>query len=203
MSLGGVCCIWDMIGILEARVKSMREYQQPNTKKQLRAFLGSVGYYRDFIPGFANHSCLLTPSTALSAPQRVVWSGVMLEAFRKLKSLLCTSTALTVPTQGDVFSVYTDASGGGIGGCLHLDREGHEVPVAFFSRQLHRAEIRYSVTELELLAIVEAIKHFEFYLLGTSFRVIMDHRACLALTSSGHLNKRLWLPLSLARLAKA
>ncbi len=179
------------LGIPEARVSAMRAYERPNTKRQLRAFLGSIGYYREFIPGFAKHSCLLTPATALTAPRRVVWSEEMLEAFGKLKQSLCSSTVLTVPTQDDVFRLYTDASGGGIGGCLHVTREDKELPVAFYSRQLRGAEVRYSVTELESLAIVESIRHFEYYLCGAKFVVITDHRACVALTSSSHLNKRL------------
>jgi len=179
------------LGIPEARVNAMRNYQQPITKKQMRAFLGSVGYYREFIPGFATHSRLLTPSTSTAAPGRVVWTSEMLEAFRKLLYMLCHLTTLHVPVQGDVFRLFTDASGGGLGGCLHVVRDSKELPVAFFSRQLRGAESRYSVTELESLAIVESIRHFEYYLCGTSFTVVTDHRACLALTTSSHLNKRL------------
>ncbi len=61
----------------------------------------------------------------------------------------------------------------------------------FFSRQLRGAKSRYTVTELEALAIVESLRHFKHYLLGTSVTVVTDHRACLVLLASSHLNKRL------------
>ncbi len=57
----------------------------------------------------------------------------------------------------------------------------------FFSRQLRGAESRYTVTELEALAIVESLHHFKHYLLGTSVTVVADHRACLVLLTSSHL----------------
>ncbi len=79
----------DKIGIPEARVQAMKEYAKHRTKKQMRTFLGSIGYYREFIPNFANHSSLLTPSTYLTAPLAIVWTEEMERAFGELKSLLC------------------------------------------------------------------------------------------------------------------
>ncbi len=66
-----------------------------------------------------------------------------------------------------------------------------ELPAAFYSRQLRGAESRYSVTELESLAILESLRHFDHYVYGAEVRVVTDHRACLALNTSSHLNKRL------------
>ncbi len=70
-------------------------------------------------------------------------------------------------------------------------REEDEFPVAFFSRQLRGAEKNYSVTELETLAIVAAVLHFDFYLYGAPVVVSTDHRACVSLLSSRQLNRRL------------
>ncbi len=66
-----------------------------------------------------------------------------------------------------------------------------EFPVAFFSRQLRGAEKNYSVTELETLAIVAAMLHFDFYLCGSSVVIYTDHRACVSLLFSCQLNRRL------------
>ncbi len=87
--------------------------------------------------------------------------------------------------------LYTDASGDGIGGCLHVNRSDGEKPVAFYSRQLRQAERNYSVTELESLAIVASIHHLEYHVYGRPLRVVTDHKACMALRSSSNLNRRL------------
>ena len=105
---------------------------------------------------------------------------------------LCNSVVLhIIPCRSDTFTLYTDASGAGVGGCLHITRDGKELPVAFFSRQLKKAEKNYSVTELEALAIVSSIRHFNYHLYGRPVTIITDHRACLALSSGSTLNKRL------------
>ncbi len=69
----------------------------------------------------------------------------------------------------DCFVLYTDASGGRVGACLHVRKEEQELPVAFFSRQLRGAEKSYSVTELEGVAVV----------------VYTDHHACSHFCSAG------------------
>ncbi len=82
------------------------------------------------------------------------------DTFSKLKLLLADRVVLCVPRWEDEMVIYTDASGDGIGACLHVIRDGVEHPVAFFSRQLRTSECNYSVTELESLAIVASIRHF-------------------------------------------
>ncbi len=69
--------------------------------------------------------------------------------------------------------------------------KGEEIPVAFFSRQLRGAERHYSITELQSLAVVSVICHFESYLYGRKFTVVKDNKSCLALMTGNHLNKRL------------
>ncbi len=86
--------------------------------------------------------------------------------------------------------LYTDASGVGIGACLHVCREGVELPVAFYSRQLRGAERNYSVSELEALAIVSAVHYV--YLWGADVTVVTDHEPNLALLrGNSRLNGRL------------
>ncbi len=78
-----------MLSVPAARVEAMRSYQRPITKRQLQAFLGAIGYYRDFIPSFAVRSCRLSPSTSLTAPHKVAWTEGMTGSFRKIIELLC------------------------------------------------------------------------------------------------------------------
>ncbi len=177
------------VAVPEAKVKAMAEYGRPVTKKQLRSFLGSVGYYRSFVDGFSKLSSVLTQATSLASPHRINWTQGMDEAFWKLRVSLC--SRVVVPVCSDSFVLYTDASGRGIGTCLHVSRDNEELPGAFYSRQLRGAEATYTVTELEALAIVAALLHFEFYLYGAPVVVYTDHRACTSLLSSTHLNRRL------------
>ncbi len=122
------------LSVPETRVLSLKNYARPNTKKQLRTFLGVVGYYRQFIPKFAYFSAQLTPAVSLGSPRLVSWSVSMINAFDVLCNGLCNHVMLVVPSVDDQYTLYTDASEMGIGGCLHVTREGKEHPVAFYSR---------------------------------------------------------------------
>ena len=179
------------IVVPEHRITALAEYKRPTTKKTLRSFLGCMSYYRKFIANYSDMSALLTPSTSVSAPKVVVWTVDMDKAFSRLKVSLCNHVSLTIPSVTDTFTLHTDASGFGIGACLHIQRDHEELPVAFFSRQLQDAERRYSITELETLAIVASIKHFQFYIYGTTLNVFTDHKACTTLLNSTALNTRL------------
>ena len=179
------------IVVPEHRITALADYKRPITKKTLRSFLGCMSYYRKFITKYSDMSALLTPSTSVSAPKVVAWTVEMDKAFSKLKVSLCNHVSLIIPSILDSYSLHTDASGCGVGACLHVHREGEELPVAFFSRQLQGAERNYSITELETLAIVSALKHFQFYLYGASVTIYTDHKACTALFTSTVLNTRL------------
>ena len=173
------------------RVTAMAQYIKPRTKKDMRAFLGSAGYYRKFVHGFASMSSLLSPSTAKSAPGVVCWEDGMLEAFNQLSVSLCNICVLTVPSPEDCFSLHTDASGRGIGATLNVVRDGVVKPAAYFSKQLLGAQRHYSATELEGLALFKAIHKFSHFLWGKRFTVWTDHKALVALLKSRRLNKRL------------
>jgi len=179
------------LAVPKHRADALANFRQPRTKKELRSFLGTASYYRQFIPGFAAWSSALTPATSLKSPLRVCWSEEMTSAFSKLKTSLCDSCVLVIPSSEDVFVLHTDASGRGIGACLHVVRKDRELPAGFFSRQLRGAEKNYSVTELESLAILAALKHFEFHVYGKEITVVTDHKPCLALLGGVGLNKRL------------
>ena len=153
------------------------------TKRDMRSFLGTVGYYRKFIQGFAKHAWSLTKSTKKTEPR--------LHSGRRRGTLTFRTCVLNVPLCSDMFLVQTDASVFGVSGVLSVCRDGAELPVGFFSRQLREAETRYSASELECLAVVETIRHFEVYLHGRQFRVETDHKTLESLLSSKVLNGQL------------
>ena len=96
------------------------EYVLPKTKKQLRSFLGRIGYHRTFIRRFADHSSLLMPATAKFALDKVQWTEPMQQAFVSLKNCLCDHVILCIPCQSDSFVLCTDVSGKGVGGVLYV-----------------------------------------------------------------------------------
>ena len=84
----------DTVAVPEMRVKTMANFTQPVSKRDMRAFLGAVGYYRRFIPQFAKYSSVLTPAVRNCAPGKVLWSSEMVTAFRTLRSVLSNVCAL-------------------------------------------------------------------------------------------------------------
>ena len=112
------------------------KHARPLTLKQLRLFLGVIGYYRPFIFKFANYSAKLTPSTSSKAPNKVVWPEEMNKYFCALKEAVCETAGLTIPCNEDTFLLQTDVSGLGVGGVFSVITDGITLPTAFFSRQL-------------------------------------------------------------------
>ena len=137
------------LAVPSMRVTKMQQFQRPVTRRQMRSFLGTVGYYLQFVRDFSLHSSLLSPATSKVAPDRVVWTEEMDEAFQILRYVLCDVCVLHVPVLNDIFVLETDASLSGVGAALYVDQYNTLLPVAFYSRQLRGAEKNYSATELE------------------------------------------------------
>ena len=158
------------------RVEALAKYERPLTKRGLVAFLGSVGFYRRYAKQLAAQTAILTPHTGKQAPSRIVCDDEGETAFNKIIFIMSDNTSLYIPLPQDTFSLVTDASGLGIGGVLQVMREGEWKAAAYFSRQLKGPEQRYSATEMEALAVVESVKHFNYYLYGREFKVYTDHK---------------------------
>ena len=103
--------------------------------------------------------------------------------------MLVNVCVLNVPAPGDEFVLQTDASLLGVG--LNIVRIQEKLPVAYFARQLRKAEKSYSATELEAHAVVKSVKHFSLYLYGRRCEVWTDHKALESLFTSNTLNRRL------------
>ena len=180
------------MSIPEHRATALSNYTRPKTKRGLRAFLGSVSFYRRYyLDKLATWTSILTPKTSKQAPSVVVWTGEDRVAFSSICNFFCSHLTLCVPVLGDKLSIVSDASGRGIGGVLQVQRDGEWCPAAYFSRQLRGAEHRYSATELKALALTETIRHFSYHLYGQHFTAYTDHRPLEQLTRSTRLNARL------------
>ena len=148
-------------------------------------------FYRKYVNMLANQTAVLSPATSKSAPNRVQWTVEMVSAFEAICISIAHACCITIPTPDDDMSIATDASGKAIEGILQVKREDKWEPAGFFSRQLRGAEFRYSATETEVLALVETIKYFAYYLYGRRFTAWTDHKPLGALTEGAHLNTRL------------
>ena len=111
--------------------------------------------------------------------------------FMYLKNALCVLPSLTLPVPSDNLVLQTDASGVRIGAVLSVSREGVVLPVAIYSKKLQPREWKYGATELEGLAVVAAVSHFDAYLVTHRFTIETDHRALTFLNSANHTNGRL------------
>jgi hypothetical protein len=179
------------IAVDPSKVKDILEWKPPTTVHQVRSFLGLAGYYRRFIPDFSK---LVKPITSfLKNDIKFNWSSKCNEAFEQLKVLLTTAPVLAQPDIEKPFDVYCDASGSGLG-CV-LMQEGRVI--AYASRQLRRHEEHYPTHDLELAAVVHALKIWRHYLLGIVCHVYTDHKSLKYIFTQSELNmrQRRWLEL--------
>lgn len=172
------------------KLEAIKNAPRPETKKQVRSFLGLIGYYRKFVPNFASVACPLTDLTKKGVPNKINWQDHHEKAFSSLKSLLLYAPILRLPDFQRDFYLRTDASEYGIGAVLLQEHE-RKFPIAYASRKLNERERGYSVIEKECLAIVWAVKKFQAYLYSRTFVLETDHQPLVYLNRSKISNGRL------------
>ena len=173
------------------KVEAVKQWNQPKTVTEIRSFLGLAGYYRKFVEGFSKLAMPLTQLTRKG--QKFVWSEKCEESFQELKNRLTTAPVLTIPQGADGFAIYCDASKQGLGAVLMQ----HGKVIAYASRQLKDYETRYPTHDLELAAVVFALKIWRHYLYGVHCDIYTDHKTLKYLFTQKELNMRQgrWLEL--------
>jgi hypothetical protein len=163
----------------DSKINTISSYSSPTNEKQLKQFLGLMNYYLRFVKGYAQ---LVKPLTQLLRKnEKFDWNSESQTVFEKLKQALSSPPILAFPDFTRPFTVYTDASDIAVGAVLSQILHGQERVIAYYSRQLRKAELRYSTIEKEALAIVAATKEFYPYLYGFSFTVVTDHNPLASL----------------------
>jgi len=146
--------------------------------------VGLAGYYRRFIEGFSK---IVAPMTQLARKdQPFAWTNRCEESFMELKYRLTSAPVLVIPDVSKPFEVYCDASHQGLGCVLMQERK----VVAYASRQLKVHEKNYPTHDLELAAMVFALKIWRHYLYGAQFSVFSDHKSLKYLFDQKKLNMR-------------
>jgi hypothetical protein len=179
------------VAVDPGKVKDILNWKPPTSVHEVRSFLGMAGYYRRFIPDFSK---VAKPIMELLKNQtKFIWSPECEKAFRILKKSLTTALVLAQPDIEKPFDVYCDASGIGLG-CV-LMQEGRVI--AYASRQLKRHEDHYPTRDLELAAVVHALKIWCHYLLGNTCHIYIDHKSLKYIFTQSELNmrQRRWLEL--------
>ena len=172
-------------------LKKIQDADRPQNKKQIRSFLGLTGYYRRFVPNYAQIALPLTDLTRKGQPNKLQWEEPQENAFLTLKSLLVQPPILHLPDLNKTFVVRTDASDVGLGAILLQEHQGILHPIAYASKKLAPRERNYSTIERECLAIVWAIQKFEMYLFNKSFMIQTDHQPLAYVNRAKTLNKRI------------
>jgi ribonuclease HI len=180
------------------KLGSVDAWPTPATVGELRSFLGLCSYFRRYIKSFAKIAHPLHDLTGkkfggLWMKDPSVWSHRHQLAFEELKLALVSAPVLTAPDYSKRFLVYTDASARATGAILAQEDEyGNIRPICFYSRKLKDAEVNYPAHDMELLAIVEALKEWRYFLEGSPFTAIVrtDHKPLQEFFTQKSLSRR-------------
>jgi hypothetical protein len=196
----GKCFMGVMRGVLLGHIVSNRELEvdinkvkailtltPPKAVKEVRGFLGCVGYYRRFVDGYAKVAHPLTKLT--KKDEEFTWTETRQEAFDKLKECLVNAPILSPPIWTLDFHLTIDASGFCLGTIPWQEHEPKLENVVYYaSKQLSLAERKYSATEREALGVVYACKKYRHYLLGYKKIFHTDHDALKHLVNKPDLS---------------
>jgi ribonuclease HI len=179
------------IAVDPGKVRDVLNWKPPTTMSEIRNFLGFAGYYQRFIEGFSK---IVKPLTSLlDKDKKFEWSEACQNSFDELRKRLMTAPVLAMPDIHKSFHIYYDASKQGLG-CV-LMQEGHVI--AYVSRQLRKHEQNYPTHDLELAAVIHALKIWRHYLMGHKCQIYTDHKSLKYIFTHNDLNlrQRRWLEL--------
>jgi hypothetical protein len=164
------------------KVAGIRNWPTPTSVKEVRSFHGFCNFYRPFIAGFAALARPLNKLTKKDTP--FTWTPECQKAFDALKERVTDEPVLTHPDLTKQFELEVDASGYAVGAVLlqrQVDNKRH--PISYYSATLTAAERNYNIYDLELLAIVKALRNWRPFLAGSPHKVKIF---------SDHLNLQYW-----------
>ena len=161
-----------------AKVAAVKDWPLPRNLKEIRSFLGFTNYYRRFVRNYSAIAAPLINLTKTSSPTCGTMTPAAAKAFDHLKTRLTSAPTLILPRLDDrsEFVIYTDASKFAIGAVLLQDQGRGLQPVSYFARKLQPRECDYSIHERELLAVVDAVRHYRCYIDGCrKLTICTDH----------------------------
>ncbi|KAD3640068.1 hypothetical protein E3N88_29291 [Mikania micrantha] len=167
-----------------SKIEAVKLWEAPKTTTETRQFLGLAGYYRRFIENFSN---IAQPLTTLTQKDRKYdWGKEQDDSFKLLKHKLCNAPILSLLEGTDNFVVFYDASHQGLG-CVLMKKDKF---IVYASRQLKVHEKNYTTHDLELGAVIFALKIWRHYLYGTKCLIYTDHKSLQRILDQKMLNMR-------------
>lgn len=164
---------------LESKVQAIKDYPKPQNVSQLRTFLGMINFYRPHMPHAVQFQEILQRyihKSKRNDKTPIEWSQEADEAFQQCKLSLQNAVMLAYPLPTVPISLYADASNTCIGAVLQQFAEGNWKPLAYFSKKLTGAQMKYSTYDKELLAVYLSVQHFRYLHEGRELIVFTDHK---------------------------
>ncbi|VVA39659.1 PREDICTED: LOW QUALITY PROTEIN, partial [Prunus dulcis] len=186
---------WRGIQVDKAKINIITNLPPPSSVKGVRSFLGHAGFYRRFIKKISSIS---RPLCNLLAKDAVFeFDEICMEAFTTFKKELTSAPIIIAPDWSLPFEIMCDASDFAIGAVLGQKKNKLPHVIHYASRTLNDAQLNYSTTEKELLAVVFALEKFRPYLVGSKVIVYSDHAALRYLLTKKDAKPRLirWILL--------
>ena len=159
-----------------SKVEAINKITTPTSTEEVRQFKGMCSYYRKFILHYSDISKCFNDMTKKEATFN--WTEECDAAFRLLKEKLMEDPVLISPQVDKDYIIHCDASKYSYSGILQQTRPGTEelAPVAYFSGNFDKTQIKWSITEKEAYAIYKSVKKFAFYITGAKTTVFSDHK---------------------------
>jgi hypothetical protein len=174
----------DGIAVDPKKIESIREWSVPKNVIEVRSFMILARYYRRFIKGLSK---IAHPITSLQKKGvKFQWTLDCEKSFQHLKQLLTSAPILRIADPNEDFIVCTDACKEGLGG--FLTQNGFVI--CYESRKLKEHERHYATHDLELEAIVNALRKWRHYLMGKRFKLRTCHNGLKCLFDQPTLNAR-------------
>jgi hypothetical protein len=170
------------VSVDSGKVKDVLNWMPPTTASEIQSFLGSVGYYRRFIEDFSKRAKSMTK--LLKKNNALEWTTECQASFEELRKRLNSAPVLVLLDLTKKFDIYRDASHRGLG-CVSM-QEGQVV--CYPSRQLRMHEENYPTHDLELAAVVHALKIWRHYLIGHRCEIYNDHKSLKYIFTQNDLN---------------
>ena len=158
---------------LPEKLESIAKMPIPKNAKQVKQFLGLVGYYRKFVPRFADISRILTKLTRKD--QEFKWTPECDKCFHMLKDYLQEALILRYPDPAASYTLYTDASKYAYAGVLTQQQNNTDHPVAYVSGLFRGSQLNWAALTKEAYAIYMSVKKLSFYLDSAPITVRSDH----------------------------
>ena len=182
------------IAIDEGKIEAIKKWPVLTNVTEVQSFLGFTGYYRQFIPKFAQVAQPLYELTlgenAGKKKAAIRWSDRCQWAYDDLTWLCTTAPKLAYVDSTWPFKLHTDACGSGLGAILYQTHEqGTDAVIAYTSRGFTKAKSHYPTTKLKMLALKWAVVgKFHEYLYGLAFYVYTDNNPLMYILTMSKLD---------------